>query len=190
MVQVARRRGLAAKTKGETEREEEREYPDSISRHLAEQAGRTEGCRFRRADYHALCRLRDNRRDKQYQDRGNDVREISQDDLADEQIYGRQAEHIKRCYQEDDDEEPLDEKAEKLARRELEARARKRALNAGRSKCLVDTERIDNLFNHATETDTDKPADYEDNDSDDYVGDERHQSVEKILERLAECIRP
>src|SRR3989344_7537629 len=100
-----------------------------IARHFAEKAGCMERRCLRRTHDDMLCRLCNDCRDEEDQNRDNYLRQITEDDLTDEEIHGRQMEYIKRCHQENDDEEPLNEEAEKSTGGKLVARAGKDPLN-------------------------------------------------------------
>ena len=98
--------------------------------------------------------------------------------------------HIKCRHQEDDDEEPFNESAEEFAGGELESGAREHAVNSGLLQGLVNAERVDDLCHDAAETSADNPANDEDDNGNDEIGDERDQPIEEILEGLIQHICP
>jgi type II secretory ATPase GspE/PulE/Tfp pilus assembly ATPase PilB-like protein len=112
-------------------------------------------------------RLCDDCRDEEDEHGDDHLREVAENDIADEEVNRREVEYIKRRYQEGDDKEPLHEETEELAGIELETCAREHVLQARGLERLINAKRIDDLGDNATETDADEPSD----DEDDYCND-------------------
>ncbi len=102
--------------------------------------------------------------------RHDNAREEHHENLLEEERYGRQSQDIERRYEKDENHEPLNERAEKLADIEIESRTVCGLCETGRLERLIDAKRLYHLDDDMIERDAHDPSDYKPDDRPKYIG--------------------
>jgi hypothetical protein len=172
------------------ERREDREDPNGP---LGDRAGKS-GCaaarRFDAARHDALRDLRHHRRDRDDEDRNDDVSEERQETVLKEEGHRGQVEDLKREEQEDDDDEPLEEGSDELTGVQAPARAIDDIFDSRSFERVVDLNGLDGLRDDAADKDRDEPADDENDNGEHEIRDEVDGPPQEIVEGLLPNAHP
>ncbi len=107
-----------------------------------------------------------NTTDQEDEGGNDDARQVTQDDILEEDVDLNEAQHIKGCDEEHNNDKPLHESADEGARVEADATAVEEGLQACAAESLINLKRAENLSDSLTQESADEPAYNEDDEGD------------------------